>query len=213
MIWHDHFFPLLIQMFSVVWWNKYFHGVRRKGFSDSNRAERLSLAEVHQRAPADWVIPPSSREWQGRGLSSGRVLWCELVCAQSCMTPCDPMDCSLSGSSVHRILQARIREWVAISFSRGSSWPRGQTRVSYISCIHRQILYCCTTGVALWCQLRQWFSVLIEPAAEVSSCFHVCCLGSRGPFQQYFLRTVFVSLVVYWLVEIGGREGGCQKKK
>ena len=127
------FFPLLIQMFSVVWWNKYFHGVRRKGFSDSNRAERLSLAEVHQRAPADWVIPPSSREWQGRGLSSGRVLWCELVCAQSCMTPCDPMDCSLSGSSVHRILQARIREWVAISFSRGSSWPRGQTCVSCLT--------------------------------------------------------------------------------
>ena len=139
-IWYDMiiFFPLLIQMFSVVWWNKYFHGVRRKGFSDSNRAERLSLAEVHQRAPADWVIPPSSREWQGRGLSSGRVLWCELVCAQSCMTPCDPMDCSLSGSSVHRILQARIREWVAISFSRGSSWPRDQT---LIPCIGRWILY------------------------------------------------------------------------
>ena len=129
------------------------------------------------------------------------------------VTPWAVIDCSLSGSSVHRILQARIREWVAISFSRGSSWPRGQTRVSYISCIHRQILYCCTAGVALWCQLRQWFSVLIEPAAEVSSCFHVCCLGSRWPFQQYFLRTVFVSLVVYWLVEIGGREGGCQKKK
>ena len=41
--------------------------------------------------------------------------------AQSCPTLCDPMDCSLSGSSVHGILQARILEWVAISFSRGSS--------------------------------------------------------------------------------------------
>ena len=40
---------------------------------------------------------------------------------QSCPTLCDPMDCSLPGSSVHRILQARILEWVAISFSRGSS--------------------------------------------------------------------------------------------
>ena len=41
--------------------------------------------------------------------------------AQSCPTLCDPMDCSLSGSSVHGIFQARVLEWVAISFSMGSS--------------------------------------------------------------------------------------------
>ena len=41
--------------------------------------------------------------------------------AQSCPTLCDPMDCSLSGSSIHGILQARILEWVAVSFSRGAS--------------------------------------------------------------------------------------------
>ena len=52
--------------------------------------------------------------------------------AQSCLTLCNPMDCSLPGSSVHRILQVRILEWVAISFSRGSSQPRDQTRVSHI---------------------------------------------------------------------------------
>ena len=46
---------------------------------------------------------------------------------------CDPMDCSLPGSSIHEILQARILEWIAISFSRGSSWPRNQTWVSSIS--------------------------------------------------------------------------------
>ena len=44
--------------------------------------------------------------------------------AQSCPTLCDPMDCSLSGSSVHEIPQARILEWVAMPFSRGSSRPR-----------------------------------------------------------------------------------------
>ena len=44
--------------------------------------------------------------------------------AQSCPTLCDPMDCSLPGSSVHGILRARVLEWVAISFSRGSSQPR-----------------------------------------------------------------------------------------
>ncbi|MES6266278.1 hypothetical protein U6R57_12305, partial [Cutibacterium acnes] len=53
--------------------------------------------------------------------------------AQSCPTLCDPMDCSPPGSSVHGILQARILEWVAISFSRGSSQPRDQTQVSHIA--------------------------------------------------------------------------------
>ena len=51
---------------------------------------------------------------------------------QSCPTLCDPMDCSLPRSSIHRIFQARILEWVAIAFSRGSSQPRDQTRVSHI---------------------------------------------------------------------------------
>ena len=51
---------------------------------------------------------------------------------QSCPTLCDPMDCSLPDSSVHGIFQARILEWVAISFSRGSSQPRDRTRVSHI---------------------------------------------------------------------------------
>ena len=46
---------------------------------------------------------------------------------QSSLILCDPMDCSLPGSSVHRILQARIMEWVAIPFSKGSSRPRDQT--------------------------------------------------------------------------------------
>ena len=59
------------------------------------------------------------------------------VCAQSCPTFCDPMDCSLPDSSVHRILQARI---LAISFSRGPSWPRDQSCVSCISHISRQVL-------------------------------------------------------------------------
>ena len=45
----------------------------------------------------------------------------KMFVAQSCLTLCDPVDCSLPGYSVHGILQARILEWVAISFSRGSS--------------------------------------------------------------------------------------------
>ena len=56
--------------------------------------------------------------------------------AQLCPTLCDPMDCSLPGSSVHGILQARILEWFAISSSRGSSRPRDQTQVSHIAGRH-----------------------------------------------------------------------------
>ena len=52
---------------------------------------------------------------------------------QSCLTLCNHMDCSLPGSSVHGIFQARVLEWVAISFSRKSSWPRDRTQVSHIA--------------------------------------------------------------------------------
>ena len=53
-----------------------------------------------------------------------------VLVSQSCPTLCDPMNCSPPGSSIHGILQARILEWIAIPFSRGSSWPRDQTQVS-----------------------------------------------------------------------------------
>ena len=50
-----------------------------------------------------------------------------------CLTLGDPMDCVPPGSSVHEIFQARILEWVAISFSRRTSWPRDQTQISCIA--------------------------------------------------------------------------------
>ena len=53
--------------------------------------------------------------------------------AQWCLTLCDPMDCSPPGSSIHGIFQARVLEWVAIAFSRGSSWLRDRTLVSHIA--------------------------------------------------------------------------------
>ena len=57
----------------------------------------------------------------------------KVLVTQWCLTVCDPMDCSLPGSSVHGISQARILEWVVISFSRGTSRPRDQTQVSCIA--------------------------------------------------------------------------------
>ena len=56
--------------------------------------------------------------------STSVVTESESEIVQSCPTLCEPMDCSLPGSSLHGILQARILVWVAISFSRGSSLPR-----------------------------------------------------------------------------------------
>ena len=61
--------------------------------------------------------------------------------AESCPTLCNPMDCSLLGSSVHGISQARILECVAISYPRASSQPRDRTCIFCVFCIGRQILY------------------------------------------------------------------------
>ena len=58
------------------------------------------------------------------------LVTCVCEVAQSCLPFCDPVDWSPPGSSVHGILQARILEWVAVSFSRISSRPRDQTQVS-----------------------------------------------------------------------------------
>ena len=74
------------------------------------------------------------------------LVWCQSACVHarsllSCLTVCNPMDYSPSGSSVHGILQARIVKWVAISSSRGSSRPSDCNHISYVSCIGRWVLY------------------------------------------------------------------------
>ena len=66
------------------------------------------------------------------------------MCAYLFLTLCDPMDCSPPGSSVHAVSQARIMEWVALPFSRESSWPRDRTHFS----IGWQIVYHCATWEA-----------------------------------------------------------------
>ena len=75
-------------------------------------------------------------------------------CSQSCPTLCDPMDCSPPGSSVHRILQPRKLEWMAISLLQGYSWPRNQSQVF----LHqRQILYSLSH---LWLGTKESFCLL-----------------------------------------------------
>ena len=78
---------------------------------------------------------------------SSFLIWYNLCCAvlclvtQSCLTLCDPMDCSPPGSPVQGVYQARILEWVAMPSSRGSSWPRDWNQVSYVSCIGRWVFF------------------------------------------------------------------------
>ena len=67
--------------------------------------------------------------------------WSEVT--QSCLTLCDPTDCSLPGFSVHGIFQATVLEWIAICFSRGSSLPRDRTWVSHIV---GRCFYCLSQG-------------------------------------------------------------------
>ena len=69
---------------------------------------------------------PNSLNYMFKSEPSTFVL-CYAKSLHSCPTLCDSMDCSLQGSSVHGILQARILKWVAISSSKGSSWPRDRT--------------------------------------------------------------------------------------
>ena len=65
-------------------------------------------------------------------LTQAHLSFMKVKVAQSCLTFCDPMDCSIPGFSVLGILQARILKWIAVPFSRGSSQPRDQIQVSCI---------------------------------------------------------------------------------
>ena len=98
------------------------------------------------------------------GISGSTVLrsprihcWVKVESLSRVLLFATPMDHNLPGSSVHRIFQARVLEWVAISFSRGSSWPSDQTRVSHIAGRHYRLSHQGSPTEALlppkWC----WF--------------------------------------------------------
>ena len=84
------------------------------------------------------------------------------------------MDCSLPGSPVHGISQARIPEWAAISSSRVSSWPRDQT---HVSCIGRWIRYCWATGEASYTPDPGGSMVKNLPAKQETQEMQVWSLG------------------------------------
>ena len=105
--------------------------------------------------------------------------------AQSCPTLRDHMDCSLPVFSVHRIFQARILEWAAISFSRGSSKPRDRTRVSHVvgRCFYRLSHRVIAFLLISWLQSPS--AVILEPkkikSLTVSIVSPSICHEEMGP--------------------------------
>ena len=127
---------------------------------------------------------------------------------QLCLTLFNSVDCSLPGSSVHGTFQARILEWVAISFSRGSSRSRNQTRISYIACIGRQVLYHeCHLGSPDICSvLYSWFPLkvtLSERSLLTTSSNRATKsppLHSLSPFPSYILHSwCIMNLFVFYI--------------
>ena len=111
--------------------------------SDSVRPHRRQPT----RLPCPWDSPGKNT-----GVGCHFLLQCMKVksvseVAQLCPTLRDPMDCSPPGPSIYGVCQARILEWGAIAFSRGSSWPRDW---NHTSCFGRQILYRCATWEDHW---------------------------------------------------------------
>ena len=109
---------------NIVW--LYVHEIFRIGrFIETE--SRLEMTRAWEKG----VMRMSFRCWKSFGDCNDGCIMCVLV-TQSCLPLSDPMNCSLWGFSVHGILQARILEWIAIPFFRGSFRPRVRTLVSCI---------------------------------------------------------------------------------
>ena len=104
----------------------------------SKGTKHWAVENKHFSLPVTQFVPlegkpvlPSFYDFSRNNLYLGEVRWDE-VKSLSRVQLCDPVDCNLLDFSVHGILQARILEWIAISFSRGSSRPRDRTQVSHV---------------------------------------------------------------------------------
>ena len=106
---------------------------------------------------------------------------CVLV-TQLCLTLCDPTNCSLPGFSVHGILQARIQEWIAIPFSRGSSQPRD---LSLLSCIAGRLFTVWATQKSSSCLI----SPLYPYCYIITKCLHLWARICILMHQKYIYAT------------------------
>ena len=151
--------------------------------------------------------------WKQIGLRNARLKQSEV--AQSCPTLCDPIDCSLPGSSVHGIFQAIVLEWVAISFSRGSSRPRARTRVShtvnrrFTVWATREVLFefisrgltalePCTDFSAILLASLQSFKMASQLSVTFSSRSHIHRQTEQRVFFFFFSSSSLCSPVFLW---------------
>ena len=129
-------------------------------------------------------------------VSMWKLACCHCLVTNLCQTLCDPMDCRPPGSSTHGNLQSRILEWVTISFSRGSSWPRDWTQVSSLQADtlplatreakswHNGVRFHVVKNMASGALGHSWIQVLIlchqEPVTAIPwICFPLCQLHSQ----------------------------------
>ena len=97
------------------------------------RGHRFHPWSGNQDPTCHWVSPKTKSKPNKNPPSNVPAMWCWWCSSVAKSHPalCNPMGFSLSGSFVYGIFQARVLEWAAISFSRGSSWPRDSTQVSH----------------------------------------------------------------------------------
>ena len=112
--------------------------------------------------------------------------------AQSCLTLCDPMDCSLPGSSVRGILQAIVLKWIAIPFSRGSSRPRDQTWVFRI--VDRRF-----TLWATWRNIKLKFHCLYQKDSQKRPASSIDQKEAKAHTDERSFRWE-ISSFYYWMV-------------
>ena len=119
---------------------------------------------------------------------------CVRLDAHLCLTLCDPMDYSSPGSSVHGISQARILEWVAISSSRGSSQPRVQILISWVSCIAGGFFTIELTGNTTWRMYWLLRSLLSKSCGLFISTLKIF----KHQKPVFYICTLFVNYIM-WL--------------
>ena len=126
--------------------------------------------------------------------------------AQLCLILCNSLDCSPPGFSVHRIFQARILEWIAISSARGSSLPRDQIHIFSVSCIGKQnftmeprrkpyvyhIFFIHLVSVKLKLTIRPWNSVIPQQKLQHCECPSLSPKAQQRR-QEYIMEKRFVS--------------------
>ena len=125
--------------------------------------------------------------------------------AQSCPTLCDPIDCSLPGSSVHGGLQGGRLGWVAMPFSRGPSWPKNRTLSSYISCLGKWVLYHlgspltsykCNHAIFVILWLVYFIIIFFLRFIGIVTCFRISFLKILTHFNKDGILTMIKSICV-----------------